>query len=433
MKSINTLMSLSLLFILGSCQNPSQTHYSEREIHFPEPIIPQYESPQTLTADWEIMDLPSEDLGFNPKVDFLFVLDISKSMNQTQKKLKDNISKLIAPFTKHRHIDYHVGVTTNWDHDTEAFISKFHEGPGALLPIKGLEERFLKKSAHSDKFIISNLSQLLTRGALSLEEGGPEFESFFTPIRGALEKTQKGDPNEGFIREDAHLVIFIITDADDTSPESAESLVQFLTEFKKDRKKVSAYGILVDKNDKNEFKDHGLKKDPKNHPECFDEIEAKPTKNNKNPKKEWKDNGSCPSGFGPEKIENFIVRVNSYLGSRSLIMSKHIYSLPHADYGSALDKIAQNVSAQISTKEIRLDKRPQLSSGNEKKEIQIRVEYGTDENYEIVDKRFWTYDNFLNKIKILGPWKENINPQGQFRVHILPKVYDVQVKELNSN
>jgi hypothetical protein len=399
------ILLLALYFGLSvSCQAPSSTHQAQRELPDIKPEVPQYEQPVIQKANWVTLEESGFDSSYNPKVDILFVIDNSASMKQVQTNVARNIDQFINQFSQNESIDFQIGVTTNWDHYTEKFQQAHPDGAGALRPIPNFERRFFKKG---DENLVQKLRQTLQVGILPLQEGGPEHEAFLSPVLGALEKTGRGDVNEGFIRSDAHLVVILVTDADDMTPtlspsEAAEKLI----EIKGSPDKVSVFGVLVGKEDPDSVKDMGLRKTPKYHPECF--IQKG---------KQFVDNGLCPRSFGPDRLEQFIFSANARLGSTESIGAKRILRITSPDFGRGLMNFAQDIVAQVSEKRIMLPVRPQISAQGAP---QIELLFGTSEKLETVPQNAYQYLPKTNEITILKPWKKKIDSNGRFVIRVLP-------------
>lgn len=404
------LSTLAFTFLGVACQAPSNTHQAQRTLPDVQPEIPKFDRPVIAKADWITVEDTGFQLSYNPKVDLLFVVDNSGSMKQVQTNVAQNIEQFINKFMSNNSLDFQIGVTTNWDHYTEKFQQTHLEGPGALRPIKGLERRYLKKG---DTDLVEKLRQTLQVGILELKDGGPEHEAFFSPVIDALEKTGRGALNEGFIRDDAHLVVILITDADDMTPnltpsEAANRLIQ----LKGSAEKVSVYGILVAQDDLDSVKDPGLRKSPRYHPNCFTQMGTRMI-----------DNGTCPKSFGPERIEQFIFAANSRLGSTQNIRSQRIMRITSATFGRDLIRIAEDIVARVSVKRIALPVRPQISQTGQP---QIELWFGVEPKLEKVPDTAYQYLPKTNEIRIAKPWKPKLEVDGKFVIRILPLLLQTQ-------
>jgi len=404
------LLSAFVLVLNVACQAPSNTHQAQRTLPNIQPEIPRFEKPVIAKADWVTIEDTGFDLSYNPKVDILFVIDNSASMKQVQTNVARNIDQFINKFSSNTSLDFQIGVTTNWDHYTEKFQQAHSEGVGALRPISELDRRFLKKG---DADLVQKLRQALQVGVLELKDGGPEHEAFFSPVIGALEKTGRGALNEGFIREDAHLVVILVTDADDmtadmTPSEAASRLIQ----LKGPVEKVSVYGVLVAESDPDSVKDMGLRKIPRYHPHCFTQQGSRMI-----------DNGTCPKSFGPERIEQFIYAANSRLGSTQNIRAQRIMRITSPTFGRDLTRMAEDIVARVSVKHIALPVRPQISKIGKP---QIELWFGVKEKLEKVPDTAYAYLPKTNEIRIEKPWKPKLEANGTFVIRVLPLILDIK-------
>lgn len=166
------------------------------------------------------------DVSFNikPKVDILFVVDDSGSMNTHQKNLASNIALFTSGIIKNIILDYHIGVITT-DMDFQSGI------------LRGNTKYVSRQTPNG----MSELANNLLVGT-----NGGYIESVFDPLRKALTQPLVNGVNNGFYRDDAYLVLVFITDAVDQSIFSADDMKRFLVGLKKgDPNKVLAYGSIV--------------------------------------------------------------------------------------------------------------------------------------------------------------------------------------------
>ena len=85
---------------------------------------------------------------FQPKLDILFVIDDSRSMEPHQINLSRNIDRFVEGFSKERFIDFHIGVTGIWDSRRYGPVvkkwnrqgEKNFDDLGELKIVKGLSE-----------------------------------------------------------------------------------------------------------------------------------------------------------------------------------------------------------------------------------------------------------------------------------------------------
>ena len=157
------------------------------------------------------------------KMDLVFVIDDSASMEQEQSNLATNfpmfaqlLSNYVTPDGEH--IDYRIAVTTTGK-DLQYTISSGginlpQNEPGDNGAFKNncyMTKRFLEPTD-------ANMQQVLSCRA-NVGTGGPSFEMPLLMTKWALEKRVADGTNAGFLREDALLGIVMLTDEDDASTE----------------------------------------------------------------------------------------------------------------------------------------------------------------------------------------------------------------------
>ena len=168
---------------------------------------------------------PSGLQNFNPKVDILFVIDSSYSMDEAQDNLKLNAYKFADALAKSPILDYHVGVLTT-------DMSSCRTNCGKLQGVPA----FLHKNTPN---LVSVLSSRLVVGT-----GGSAEEMMFSPVIEALSPALETRENKGFYRQDAYLAVIIITDAKEQSKYSPEEMHDFLVQKKGDARRVLGYGVI---------------------------------------------------------------------------------------------------------------------------------------------------------------------------------------------
>ena len=395
------MVCLSAMF---ACQAPSSTHYSLRPIHSVKPEIPTYASPVLKQSQWQSLS-ETQDLRYQPKVDILFLIDNSTSMRPVQENLARNIDQFVSSLNGLQALDYQIGVMTNWDDYTLSFQMAHPEGPGVLRSLPGLSRRFFIKN---DPNLSYRLAQALKVGVMDIQKGGPEHESFLTPLRAMLEKNGRGATNEGFLREDAYLAVVIITDADDMSQNlTPEHVARELIDFKGDPRKVMIYGVLVRAEDRDNQKDPGLRKTPRYHPECFEKVGSS-----------WRDNGLCPKAFGPVRLENLLLHANAYLGNQQTIWARRWFHLHSKDFGRQLARISQDIVLTSSQKEWILPSRPAVDPTTG--EVYLRVSYHSQEQKIAVPFEYFPENNKI-VISSLPPQAQKLGA-GEFHIQWLPVV-----------
>lgn len=400
----NLILSFLALGALAACSPETATITGMRELPQPEkPVIPEYAPISPDKVEWITLDGGQSQLDFNPRVDILFVIDNSDSMKSAQANLVRNINSFASGLQKNRMIDYHIGVTSVWD-SSQAYVTNknnVHQN-GELRRVTGSESRFVSKANNRSGLLASTLNI----GIAPLAQGGPEFEEVFTPISAALKLGGRGASNEGFFRDDAQLVVVILTDADDGSSSlSSDQLAQELFDFKGGKRdKVSVYAALVKASDADEYKDWGLRVHYKYHPECFNGsgYNAKP-------------NGLCTTGFGPTRIQEFVMLANAEHGTPAQIQANHIMSLVQKDFGKDLAKIGNDITVKTLAKKILLPYRPRSDA----KGLMIRVSYGSQAIQPGV-KGGWTYDANDNSINLSGDVEYTYQDNATFKVQMVP-------------
>lgn len=173
----------------------------------------------------------------SPKVDVLFVMDNSLSMQNHQEKLVASIDRFAESFIKNADVDFHVGVVKVYD------SIRFSQSQATFVPNGQLLGKFVSRSDNT----VNQLKDMLKIGVLAPDKGGPEFEEIFSPVKAALTDPMLSGANAGFYRQDAHLAVIMITDANDASPNFDETnLAAFLYNLKGKRAdKFSVYGVLA--------------------------------------------------------------------------------------------------------------------------------------------------------------------------------------------
>lgn len=160
---------------------------------------------------------------FQPKLDILFVIDDSGSMDEHQQNLANNISKFADAIVRTTYLDYHVGVITS----TAASYYTPNKCCGRLVG--------------TPLYVDRNTSNGLAAMARNMLVGtsGDYTEKFFDPIYLALTDPLLTGYNNGFYRPEANLAIIFITDTEDQSVfQDANSLYSFLLNMKGSAEKL---------------------------------------------------------------------------------------------------------------------------------------------------------------------------------------------------
>jgi len=173
-------------------------------------------------------DLDS-DGGNNPlkgcqMMDILFVIDDSGSMQCEQDLLVQAFPGFIDVLEQYNNantdqISYRVGVTSTgrtvkYTQNIPGFPSMDIETEGmdgALNTVAGLSDPWIDGPGNQTE-ISAAFTELATLGIM-----GPGYEMPLLGMKMALEKTEAGEVNEGFLRENALFIAVAITDEDDCS------------------------------------------------------------------------------------------------------------------------------------------------------------------------------------------------------------------------
>lgn len=181
----------------------------------------------------------------DPKVNILFVVDNSGSMQPYQEKMARNIGLFAEHFLKNSRIDYRIGVVPVYDskylNDKTMYRSGLRKmNPlGELVALKGRSD----EDTGSPLFVTRNTlnaKEVLIQTVAIGTQWGPEAEESFSPVLAVMDPQINQEKNGGFYEEDAYLVVIFLTDADDVTPGlSGEEFYEQLIQMKKgNRNKV---------------------------------------------------------------------------------------------------------------------------------------------------------------------------------------------------
>jgi hypothetical protein len=239
------------LVIFSACAPENPKRQPPSEVNAVEAL-----DPGTLTAEAE------------SKVDILFVVDDSASMNSHQRNLSANIRNFTEQVEKSTLLDFHIAVTTVSDSQikgelrnrriTDPALSSREivvNRLGQLIPLKDPGTGMLLEgpryvSRETDRFSDVLAATLLVGAKPGPDQKnatiiGPWFEELFAPVRYVLRNASE-PLNQGFYRPEAVFAVVFITDADDDSRnENASDLYSFLLAQKKDPAKVQAYAAII--------------------------------------------------------------------------------------------------------------------------------------------------------------------------------------------
>ncbi|MBN8539477.1 MAG: VWA domain-containing protein [Deltaproteobacteria bacterium] len=155
-------------------------------------------------------------------LDILFVIDDSASMGTHQKNLLNNVSNLVNASLKSG-VDLHAAViTTTVDSEPYKPLPGYVHG-GRLI---GVTNKVAKTSD-------GNFEQVLTENLkIGMQLNGSGNEQPFQAVRLALSEPLLSNENAGFLRPNAALAVFLLTDADDQSLDPVATYVDFLRQLK---------------------------------------------------------------------------------------------------------------------------------------------------------------------------------------------------------
>lgn len=193
--------------------------------------------PQSVFPKEDFSEKPDDFTVFNPKVDILFVIDDSGSMDDAQNNLRRNAHIFADEISRMSILDFHIGVTTTDMSGCSPTGNGRNCGQLTGDPV------FIQKSTPNLVDVLSNRMVLGTSGSAS--------EVMFTPTIAALSGPLDKTVNAGFYRQDAFLAVIFLTDADDQSKTSAQDLYRFLVNKKMNADKVLAYGVIRTKAEAN--------------------------------------------------------------------------------------------------------------------------------------------------------------------------------------
>ena len=203
---------------------------------------------------------------YNPSIDILFIIDDSPSMAEIQDLLSKNAELFIDQFLNTEFLDYHIAVTSSsprpptspagvynfFNTDPELIFLSSSSSPskskafmGSLSRCSGLAKRQKRKYLNYVDRTTPKAHECL-KEMMRLEGGATD--EHFLDIPGMALPGSKPLPNRPvFYRPEAHLAVFIITDAHDQSNLTPEESYQFLLDLKKgDESKIHyAAGIIT--------------------------------------------------------------------------------------------------------------------------------------------------------------------------------------------
>lgn len=189
------------------------------------------------------------EISFFPGLDILFVVDDSGSMYSHQENLSNNVALFVNRIMRASVIDYHIGVTTT--------------SVGTYWGGNGLDGKLKGPPIYVDRSTPDGLKALQKNLMVGID--GSATEMAFRPVVLALSNPHLTGHNAGFYRQDAHLAVVLITDAEDQSDSSIgpQDLYDFLVNLKNGREHlISTYAVIVPSTDSRCPRDGGVNDKP---------------------------------------------------------------------------------------------------------------------------------------------------------------------------
>lgn len=418
----------------------------------PPPVATPYPTPKPMPKAVNEAAVVPVEVKFAPKVDVLFVIDTSESMDSHIKELYENVNRFVKSFDPTQTLDFHIGVVTVWD--TERFgFDKVVKNPWPLGKLRSLRDpnkfgqeipgpQYVTRVPGWDSILKSTLKVAIeprctldangkslrnSNGTCVADGGGPEFEDMFSPVRCALGlvtdptdeiyKYCKGDQNGDFLRPDAHLAVIFLTDADDGSRTQTSQFVQEIQNLKaQSQKNVSLYGVLAVKDDNGarcKDVDPGLR-EVKWTTTTVNDVDPKTGKVRLDPKTK------------KPKTKTKRVQTITYLDPTKLLdvveqSGNKAISLCANNYGDKLAAIGSKIESDSSTVEsfiVKLEQVPQPST--------LVVQYTIDQKVLALEPGpapvgCWSYDVTNNALQIHGGCSTIRNlPGGKISVKFTP-------------
>jgi len=178
--------------------------------------------PMTEMEDEERLDVPAVEEMTCQKIDFLFVIDNSGSMSDEQERLIDGFPGFIEGIEESiEQYDYHLMVVTvdteppllsNSACDEQFGAGRVSAASGQPCGIGGGDGDGAHRYADADS---EDLSEVFECVAEVGTEGSGHEMPIWSMAQALTEQTFPGGCNEGFLRDDAILVVTVITDEED--------------------------------------------------------------------------------------------------------------------------------------------------------------------------------------------------------------------------
>jgi len=259
MKSIYLILILASFFLACGSQNPDRQAPPEDRIDY---VTVEGSQSTSLT---------------DPKVNVLFVVDNSGSMQSYQDKLVRNIELFSNRFFKNKRIDYKIGVVPVYDSKYLNDQTVYRSGKrkmnalGELLPLKGLDPADRQDQLYITRQTL-NPQKVLQETVAIGTQWGPEAEESFSPALAIADSEINSQKNQNFYDADAYLALIFLTDADDVTPGlSGEEFYQKLVQLKNgDRSKILIAAALPNLNNTSS----GCEKDGRGPVQAFPSLLA---------------------------------------------------------------------------------------------------------------------------------------------------------------
>jgi hypothetical protein len=183
----------------------------------------------------------------NNLVDTLIVIDNSGSMSYEQLNMAHRFENFID---KLNGLNWRLGITTT-DTRTDSTNSELKDG--RLLLFSGLNKYYLT-SQDDISSVKTAFAETIQRKASEGSGNEQGILATYRAIERALDSSTTGNPNLGFIRQEATLAIIVVTDSDESGKLTSKSLPENLIEFvqsKYPEKNFKFNSIIVKPNDIN--------------------------------------------------------------------------------------------------------------------------------------------------------------------------------------
>lgn len=216
---------------------------------------PDRQAPPEAKAEYVTVEGSQSTSLNDPKVNILFVVDNSGSMQGYQDKMARNIELFSNRFFKNKRIDYKIGVVPVYDSKYLDDQTVYRSGKrkmnalGELLPLKGLDPADRQEQLYITRQTL-NPQKVLQQTVVIGTQWGPEAEESFSPALAITDEQINSQKNQNFYDADAYLAVIFLTDADDVTPGlSGEDFYQKLVQLKNgDRSKILIAAALPNLN-----------------------------------------------------------------------------------------------------------------------------------------------------------------------------------------